>query len=88
MSLRLLTSFFEIGAQGSAELSVVAPGIAAALVTTIAGLIVAIPASASYNIFVSRNNKNKVYYYNFGSHLLTLFKRGDLQALEKTEVPQ
>jgi biopolymer transport protein TolQ len=84
----IMTSFFEIGAQGSAELSVVAPGIAAALVTTIAGLIVAIPASASYNIFVSRNNKNEVYYYNFGSHLLTLFKRGDLQALEKTEAPQ
>lgn len=83
----IMTSFFEIGAQGSAELSVVAPGIAAALVTTIAGLVVAIPASAAYNIFVTRNNKNEVYYYNFGSHLLTLFKRGDLQALEKTEAP-
>lgn len=81
----IMTSFFEIGAQGSAELSVVAPGIAAALVTTIAGLLVAIPASAAYNIFVSKNNKNEVYYYNFGSHLLTLFKRGDLQALEQTE---
>ncbi len=81
----IMTSFFEIGAQGSAELSVVAPGIAAALVTTIGGLIVAIPAAAAYNFFVARNNKNEVHYYNFGSHLLTLFKRGDLQALEKTE---
>ncbi|MGL1935727.1 MAG: MotA/TolQ/ExbB proton channel family protein [Fibrobacterales bacterium] len=78
----IMTSFFEIGKQGSAELSVVAPGIAAALVTTLAGLIVAIPASAAYNYFVSKNNKNEVYYYNFGSHLLSLFKRGDLMALE------
>ena len=79
----IMSSFFEIGAQGSAELSVVAPGIAAALVTTIGGLVVAIPAAGAYNFFVSKNNKNEVYYYNFGSHLLSLFKRGDLQALEK-----
>ncbi len=78
----IMTSFFEIGRQGSAELSVVAPGIAAALVTTLAGLVVAIPASAAYNYFISKNNKNEVFYYNFGSHLLSLFKRGDLMALE------
>jgi biopolymer transport protein TolQ len=42
-------SFFQIGEQKSATLAVVAPGIAEALITTIAGLIVAIPSVAFYN---------------------------------------
>ena len=76
-------AFYEIGRHGNAELAAVAPGIATALVTTIGGLIVAIPASAAYNMFVSRNNKNEVLYYNFGSDLLSLFKRADLDALDQ-----
>lgn len=79
----IMSSFYQIGQHGSADLSVVAPGIAAALVTTAGGLIVAIPSSAAYNIFVSRNNRNEMYYYNFASRILSLFKRGDLLALEQ-----
>lgn len=45
----IMNSFYEIGDQGSASLPVVAPGIAAALITTIAGLAVAIPALFFYN---------------------------------------
>jgi len=45
----IMNSFYEIGNQGSASLPVVAPGIAAALVTTIVGLGVAIPALFFYN---------------------------------------
>jgi biopolymer transport protein TolQ len=79
----IMTSFYEIGQQGSADLAVVAPGIAAALVTTIGGLLVAIPASAAYNVFADKNHKNEISYYNFGSRVLSLFKRGDLLALEE-----
>lgn len=79
----IMVSFYEIGKHGSADLSVVAPGIAMALITTVAGLVVAIPSSAGYNIFASRNNQNEVAYYNFGSRILSLFKRGDLLALEE-----
>ena len=39
---------------GSASLSVVAPGIAEALVATAVGLVAAIPATIAYNTFVSR----------------------------------
>jgi biopolymer transport protein TolQ len=78
-----MSAFFEIGQHGSADLSVVAPGIAAALVTTVAGLVVAIPASAGYNVFVARNGQNEIAYYNFGSRVLSIFKRGDLLALEE-----
>lgn len=79
----IMSAFFEIGQHGSADLSVVAPGIAAALVTTVAGLVVAIPASAGYNVFVARNGQNEIAYYNFGSRVLSIFKRGDLLALEE-----
>jgi len=78
----IMESFYEIGQHGSADLSVVAPGIAAALVTTIGGLLVAIPASAAYNMFVTNNNRSEMYYYDFAARMLSLFKRGDLLALE------
>ncbi len=79
----IMQSFYEIGTHGSADLSVVAPGIAVALITTVAGLVAAIPSSVAFNYFVSRNNRQEIFYYNFASHLLSLFKRGDLLAIEK-----
>lgn len=79
----IMISFYEIGRHGSADLSIVAPGIAAALVTTVGGLLVAIPSSGAYNMFVARNNRNEIGYYSFGSRVLSLFKRGDLLALEE-----
>ncbi len=79
----IMHSFLDIGNQGSANITVVAPGIAEALVTTIIGLSVAIPASAAYNFFVSYNRKTEAYLDDFGSELMSLFKRGDLKALEK-----
>ncbi len=79
----IMNAFYEIGKHGSADLTIVAPGIAVALVTTVAGLFVAIPASGFFNVFVARNNRNEIGYYNFGSRILSLFKRGDLLALEE-----
>jgi biopolymer transport protein TolQ len=50
----IMNAFYQIGNQGSASLPVVAPGIAEALITTIIGLAVAIPAVLFYNYFVHR----------------------------------
>lgn len=50
----VMNSFFQIGNQGSASLPVVAPGIAEALITTVIGLAVAIPALLFYNLFGHR----------------------------------
>lgn len=50
----IVHAFQEIGAAGTASLAVVAPGIAEALVTTAAGLAVAIPAVAAYNHQMNR----------------------------------
>jgi biopolymer transport protein TolQ len=49
-----MSAFHGIGAQGSASLAVVAPGISEALIATAAGLGAAIPAVIGYNYFVNR----------------------------------
>jgi biopolymer transport protein TolQ len=50
----IMTSFWNMAALQSANLAVVAPGIAEALVTTIAGLATAIPAVIFYNSLVRK----------------------------------
>lgn len=52
--LGVMDAFIGIATGGSGNISAVAPGIAEALVTTVVGLAVAIPAVISYNLFVSR----------------------------------
>jgi len=50
----VMSSFLNIGVQSSASLVVVAPGIAEALIATVAGLAAAIPAVVAYNHFTTR----------------------------------
>lgn len=52
----IMNSFFQIGAQQSASLAVVAPGIAEALFATAIGLFAAIPAVIAYNRFSNQVN--------------------------------
>jgi len=50
----VMSSFLGMGVRGSATLAVVAPGIAEALIATVAGLFAAIPAVIAYNYFLGR----------------------------------
>jgi biopolymer transport protein TolQ len=50
----IMDAFAEIGRMGSASLTVVAPGISEALITTAMGLFAAIPAAVFFNVFTSR----------------------------------
>ena len=50
----VMSAFLNIGTQGSASLVVVAPGIAEALIATVAGLAAAIPAVVAYNHCLGR----------------------------------
>ena len=50
----IMNSFLQLGRQGSATLDVVGPGIAEALITTVCGLAVAIPAVVGFNYFTRR----------------------------------
>jgi biopolymer transport protein TolQ len=52
--LGVMDAFIGIATRGSGNLSAVAPGVAEALVTTVAGLATAIPAVIGYNLFVNR----------------------------------
>ncbi len=53
----IMNSFFQIGAQESSSLAVVAPGISEALFATAIGLFAAIPAVIAYNRFSNRVNR-------------------------------
>src|SRR5690606_36897085 len=50
----VMNSFIGVAETGSASISAVAPGVAEALITTVAGLVVAIPAAMAYNYFTVR----------------------------------
>ena len=50
----IVDAFHGLGMEGSATLKAVAPGISEALITTAAGLFVAIPAVIAYNQFTAR----------------------------------
>ena len=52
--LGVMDAFIGIATGGSGNISAVAPGVAEALVTTVAGLAVAVPSVMAYNIFVNR----------------------------------
>jgi biopolymer transport protein TolQ len=74
----IMHSFASIGVRGSASLAVVAPGIAEALIATIMGLAVAIPAVMAYNFF---NNKLKVISTqvdNFALEFLAAIRKEEL----------
>ncbi len=66
----LLVSFQEMTVHNSARLSVVAPGIAEALVTTVVGLIVAIPSLIMYNCMASGIKKFETEMEDFASGVL------------------
>ncbi len=52
--LGIIDAFHEIGAQGTASIAAVAPGVSEALIATAGGLFTAIPAVMAYNYFLTR----------------------------------
>jgi biopolymer transport protein TolQ len=71
----IMSAFHGIGAQGSASLAVVAPGISEALIATAAGLAAAIPAVISYNYFVNRVRHWATEMEGFTLDLLNVLSR-------------
>ncbi|MEL6709351.1 MAG: protein TolQ [Pseudomonadota bacterium] len=61
----IMNSFFQIGAQESSSLAVVAPGISEALFATAIGLFAAIPAVIAYNRFSARVNRYEAKLQRF-----------------------
>jgi biopolymer transport protein TolQ len=73
----IMNAFLGIVATGSTNISAVAPGVAEALITTVAGLAVAIPAVIFYNSFVSQLNLVSGELEGFASEFIgTLAREG------------
>ena len=74
----IMIAFLDIAARGSANISVVAPGIADALITTIVGLAVAIPAVVGYNYFSNRIRRIMDKCNNFSLELTGIIYKSSL----------
>ena len=71
----IMNSFFQIGAQESSSLAVVAPGISEALFATAIGLFAAIPAVIAYNRFSHRVDRYEARLHRFADKLSATFSR-------------
>lgn len=71
----LIHSFVNISQERSADIATVAPGIAEALITTLAGLIVAIPALVAFNYYSNELRKLEVWLGECGEIILLLSKK-------------
>lgn len=71
----IMTSFIGLAKVQQATLSVVAPGIAEALIATAIGLFAAIPAVLAYNRFAARSNSLLSRYEIFAEELSTILHR-------------
>lgn len=67
----VMSTFGHIAQKGSASLTTMAPGVSAALVTTVAGLILAIPAMFGYNALVHTLRTLTVELDNFAQELVS-----------------
>ena len=71
----IMIAFQRIGASGSTNLAIVAPGISEALIATAAGLFAAIPALVFYNHFTHRVNELSARMDDFALEFLNIAER-------------
>ena len=67
----VMITFADVGQRGSADLVTMAPGVSTALVTTVAGLLVAIPSMFGYNWLVHNLRVRTVELDNFAQELIS-----------------
>ena len=74
----IIDAFHGLGTEGAATLRAVAPGISEALITTAAGLVVAIPAVIGYNQLTARLREFGARMDDFGRELLNAIENAAL----------
>ncbi len=70
----VMDTFGGVASAGSANLAAMAPGVSAALITTVTGLLVAIPAMFGYNYLVTTLRGMVVELDNFAAELASEFE--------------
>jgi biopolymer transport protein TolQ len=83
----IIDAFHGLGTAGAATLRAVAPGISEALITTAAGLVVAIPAVIGYNQLTARLREFASRMDDFGRELLNAIENSALLT-PPTQQPQ
>jgi len=78
----IVDAFHGLGTAGSATLRAVAPGISEALITTAAGLLVAVPAVIAYNQFTARLREFGARMDDFARELLNSMEDSSLRPQE------
>lgn len=80
----VMSAFSYVAMKGRADLATMAPGVAAALVTTVAGLMVAIPSMFGYNWLVHTLRAMTVELDNFAQALVS---KMETEYLQDDDVP-
>jgi biopolymer transport protein TolQ len=75
------------GASGGGTLRTVAPGISEALITTAAGLVVAVPALVGYNQLTARLREIGARMDDFGRELLNAIENANLVPPAQSQQP-
>jgi biopolymer transport protein ExbB/TolQ len=75
----VMSTFGHVAQLGSATMAAMAPGVAAALITTVAGLLVAIPSMFGYNWLVHNLRVRTVELDNFAQELVSKMETEFLQ---------
>jgi len=71
----VMDAFTGIAISGSATISALAPGISSALITTVIGLVVALPSMVGYNILVANIRRLTMEMENFASEFLSIARK-------------
>jgi biopolymer transport protein TolQ len=79
----VMEAFSAVSLQASASIQALAPGVSAALLTTIAGLVVAIPSVVGYNVLLNKTKTLTTEIENFAS---SLADRIELEMDKKSDV--
>ncbi len=75
----IMDAFYGIGLKGAGDIGALAPGLAAALINTISGLFVAIPAIIAYNYFADKIRDIAIRCDSFSMEFLSYLERNMLR---------
>ncbi len=75
----IMDAFYGIGLKGAGDIGALAPGLAAALINTITGLFVAIPAVIAYNYFADKIRDIAIRCDSFSMEFLSFIERSMLR---------
>ncbi len=81
----IMLAFTELAIAGKADIQTLAPGVSGALLTTVAGLLVAIPSVIGYNVITSQIKSTIVHLDNFVEEFIVKLKIENIALKELQE---